>query len=272
MIRSPLQNKDLTGLALQMKIMADLVKMHKQFNEGISKLEEYAKTVRSHSNEMLKNVQEVKDHVARVQNLPEGKKGEKGDMPEFDVEAIKNEIMSGIPKPKDGETPDTQKIVKTVLASLPKPEKRTEAPMVDHETLADLVIEKITKGKKLKVEHIAGLTEEVASYRNQLAGKVYGKDTWARGGGDIVTAGSGISVTTDANGKKVITNTNPSSGTTYYTPTGTVNASNTVFGVTAQPTSVISDGILLFEGAGYSYAALSITLDVPPSVYIRYTL
>lgn len=59
---------------------------------------------------------------------------------------------------------------------------------------------------------------------------------------------------------------------TPLTPTGTVNAVNAVFGVTARPSSVVSDGITYFEGAGYSYAALSITLDVPPSQYIRYYL
>lgn len=63
-----------------------------------------------------------------------------------------------------------------------------------------------------------------------------------------------------------------SGGATYYVPTGTVDASNAVFGVTAQPTSVIADGITYFEGFGYSYAALSITMDIPPSQYIKYTL
>lgn len=58
----------------------------------------------------------------------------------------------------------------------------------------------------------------------------------------------------------------------YYTPTGTVNGLNASFGVTARPTSVISDGIQYFEDAGYSYAALIITMDIPPSSYIRYTL
>ncbi len=61
-----------------------------------------------------------------------------------------------------------------------------------------------------------------------------------------------------------------STSSTPLTPTGTVDGVNVTFGVVSQPTSVISDGITYFEGVGYSYAALVITLDVPPSQYIRY--
>lgn len=59
---------------------------------------------------------------------------------------------------------------------------------------------------------------------------------------------------------------------TPLTPIGTVNAVNAVFIVTARPSSVVADGITYFEGAGYSYSTLSVTLDVPPSQYIRYYL
>jgi hypothetical protein len=58
----------------------------------------------------------------------------------------------------------------------------------------------------------------------------------------------------------------------FYTPTGVVNASNAVFGVIADPSSVISDGIVYFEGQGFTYSAPNITLTIPPSEYIRYTL
>ncbi len=61
-------------------------------------------------------------------------------------------------------------------------------------------------------------------------------------------------------------------GVLYYTATGTINGSNQVFTVTAEPTAVIADGTTLFEGLGYTYAALSITLDNPPISFVRYTL
>ena len=69
-------------------------------------------------------------------------------------------------------------------------------------------------------------------------------------------------------------NASTANGTTYYTPSGAVDASNTVFGVTDTPTSVIADGTIYFSGVGYTYNAglLQITMDIAPSQYIRYTL
>lgn len=59
------------------------------------------------------------------------------------------------------------------------------------------------------------------------------------------------------------------SGVTVETPTGTVNSSNDTFSVSDEPQWVVSDGITYFAGAGYSYSAPNITMDIPPSSYIR---
>ena len=82
------------------------------------------------------------------------------------------------------------------------------------------VAEAIKEGKLLHVKHIQGLREEIDSYRNQLAGKHYGADTWARGGGDTVAAGSGITITS-SNGVKTISATggSPDVATESLTPT-----------------------------------------------------
>lgn len=53
------------------------------------------------------------------------------------------------------------------------------------------------------------------------------------------------------------------------TPTGTVNGSNASFTVASQPTHVVSDGIYYVEGQGYSYSGGTITMDIPPSLFIR---
>lgn len=186
------------------------------------------------------------------------------------IETAKQRVLAEIPTPKDGDSPDPETIVGRVLELIPKP-KEIKPLAIDHEKIADLVVEKISKGKKLKIEHVAGLKEEVASYRNQLAGKVYGRDTWARGGGDTVVAGTNVSFTKDANGNKVINATGGSSATPL-TPTGTIDGSNLIFGTTGQPSSVIADGATFFEGVGYSYAANQITFVNPPTQYIRYYL
>ena len=38
------------------------------------------------------------------------------------------------------------------------------------------------------------------------------------------------------------------------------------FTVSAEPTYIVSDGATYYDGAGYSYAALTVTMTVPPSI------
>lgn len=52
-------------------------------------------------------------------------------------------------------------------------------------------------------------------------------------------------------------------------PQGLVNNSNQVYAVTAEPDFVVADGTTYYEGAGYTYAAFQVTLDVKPSSWIR---
>lgn len=263
------RNHPLVKDAMMAKMMSDLLKIHKQF---------------------LDKMEELSSHAQTIKNLPAG---EKGDMPEVDYnhviqavlsqipealtrkyvtpESVVADVLKQIPTPQDGKSVDEAAVVRRIVGTIRLPEdgKPGKNAVIDHEALSDLVVQKIVGGKKLKVEHIAGLRGEVDSYRAQLAGKQYGKDTWARGGGDTVVAGSNVTFGKDANGNKII---NATGSASYLTPTGLVNASNTVYGVTARPSSVIADGILYFEGHGYSYALFHITFDVPPSQYVRYTL
>lgn len=58
-------------------------------------------------------------------------------------------------------------------------------------------------------------------------------------------------------------------GYTVETPTGSVNSSNVTFTVTTIPVYIVSDGITYFENAGFTRSSLTLTLDVPPSSYIR---
>lgn len=82
--------------------------------------------------------------------------------------------------------------------------------------------------------------------------------------------GTGMAIAfSHVNGRPTLTFNASASGITVETPTGTVDASNTTFTVSAQPKYVVSDGTTYFEGAGYSYAALEISMDIPPSASIR---
>lgn len=59
------------------------------------------------------------------------------------------------------------------------------------------------------------------------------------------------------------------SGVTVETPVGTVNASNASFAFSATPKWIVADGITYFDGAGYSLAGLTATMEVAPSQFIR---
>ena len=63
-----------------------------------------------------------------------------------------------------------------------------------------------------------------------------------------------------------------SSAVMVTTPTGTVNGSNVTFTVTAEPLWIVADGATYFDGAGYTYAALTVTMDLAPSIFIRAVL
>lgn len=59
------------------------------------------------------------------------------------------------------------------------------------------------------------------------------------------------------------------SGGNYQSVSGLVNAINPTFGYPSNPQAIIGDGITYFSGNGYSYGASVITMDIPPSEYIR---
>lgn len=61
----------------------------------------------------------------------------------------------------------------------------------------------------------------------------------------------------------------PVTGYTVETPSGSVNSSNVTFTVTTIPVYIVADGITYFENAGFTRSSLTLTLDVPPSSYIR---
>ena len=59
------------------------------------------------------------------------------------------------------------------------------------------------------------------------------------------------------------------SGISIETPSGLVNSSNVTYTVIAEPKWIVADGITYFDGVGYTYAALTLTMTSPPGLYIR---
>lgn len=185
-------------------------------------------------------------------------KGDKGDSPTREAllsiirpliptkDYILSLIKSVMPEQQKIETLSRDEITSMVLALVPK--------------------DKPVEGTGLGAHEITNIVESILSQK--FAAKRKG---WfgGGGGGDLVGAGTGVEITTNAIGRKII-NVTASGGGTVSTPVGDVDSSNTSFTVTAEPKWVVADGITYYDGAGYTYAALTITMDIAPSQYVRY--
>lgn len=227
------------------KVVDDL----KALKERITTEHVIAQTKRDveHRDALARIETKIYDAHAHIKTIVKGQKGDsvkgdKGETPKIAdiVEALKPHIPAPIPgAPGKNAVIDEKKLVKRILALIP-PSKEVTLPAIEIPTVESLV-EEIKKKKLLTKEHVAGLTEEIASYRNQLAGKHYGRDTWARGGGDTVAAGSNITITT-VNGVKTISSSG-SGGSGYQAPTsGAIDGSNQIFVWATAPNVIVVDG------------------------------
>lgn len=113
--------------------------------------------------------------------------------------------------------------------------------------LPDNVIMAINGGEsQIKPERIEGLAELMLNVK-----KKYWQPFWAGNGGGPASSGTGVGA--------------------WSTPAESPDSSNLIFTVgSSAPTDVISDGVNLFNGAGYTYAAGQITFVNPPTQYVRY--
>lgn len=167
-----------------------------------------AKETVSRANQTIKNVEEeanqtisdTKDEAIQV--IKETKQGEPGnpgkDAPPISKEEIIKEIMQKIP--------DKKVLIKSVLQALPEDKPSLKIIQEKFETdpmsVIDKILELAKKGKfKLKTEHIDGLDQTISAFSNQL-GRGY-----LHGGGDSLKAGSGITLTANADGTKTIVST-----------------------------------------------------------------
>lgn len=237
-----------------LSLLEEAVGMWPSDTKSLERVEEiYAEITELH--------EELQDTIRMVRFTQRGPQGEKGDRGEDGLQGLQGERgekgergADGLPG-KDGRNGKDGKDGKDGLHAV-----------FDKESIISELLKRLVDKKLLKKEHVFGLSEELSSVRS-LAGKQYGKDTWARGGGDTVAAGTNITIT-ESGGKKVINSTGGSSFS-IETPTGDVDASNTIFTPTQEPLYVVADGVQYFDGAGYTWNSPNIEMDIPPSQYIR---
>lgn len=247
--------------------------------------------------------------IPQIKNIIAQVKGDKGDKPTREdlLEIIEPlipeipEVIHGytpsedelveiierlIPEVKDGHTPTTKELLNLIEPLLPDTtdiasiastmaleELKPSIPTLEQleEKLPSLGekfrdgLELLRGDDRLDISAIKGLE----NYKEVTKGlsSVYPQYTGVLGIKEIV-AGSGVTIDNTNPQYPVVTATG-GNGVTVETPTGTVDGSNVSFTVTAEPKWIVSDGVTYFAGAGYTYAALTVTMDSAPFSFIR---
>lgn len=166
--------------------------------KGLSQVAEMHQTLLGKVGDFLEGVKSLQAEAGRIRSLPKGDRGDKGDRgPQGIAGKDGRDGRDG----QDGLSPDKEEIALMAARMIARPKDGKDGEVPTLEQIVSSVITELQKDDKLGIEkNLSGFRGEIASYRNQLAGKVYGKDTWARGGGDTVSAGNNITLTKLPNG------------------------------------------------------------------------
>jgi len=255
-VKSPIQPTQ--NPLFLVKLAADLLKVHESFNGGIETLTAHASVIR--------------EKAERIKKLPKGDRGERG---------LKGDPGKDGKDGKDGRDGTDAKIdydllreevVEDVLARIRQPKDGKDA-VVDYQAIVAQVSASFAeKLKEMKIADLPHISRELASYRNQLAGKVYGKDTWARGEGDTVSAGSNITLVPQADGTVQINASGGGSGTnvtTQYQLTAVQSGSDvtidlnqlTNYATFSDLIAVYRNNIMQTEGLNFSVAGDTVTVN-----------
>lgn len=184
---------------------------------------------------------------------------------------------------ENGKDADEERMLSELMAAIPTLDDIMKQLPAAGTAIRD-ALELLQGDDRLDVTAIRGLDKVLADAQKS------GKKVEVRGGGTrgffiyiggvkkgIVNSlnfvgGSGVSLSySKVNGLDTLTINASGSGISVETPPETVDASTTVFTVSAQPQWIVSDGTTIYEGAGYSYSSGTgkVTLDLAPSSFIR---
>lgn len=252
-----------------MTMVDELRKMHGDFKNGLSMVEK-----------ALQSFEAVKAGKPGMPGTP-GRSGADGrDVSQEQVDAAVKKMLIQPRQPEDGVAPTVEDIATTLLKQ-PKLYKIIKKMLKsgDKTNIAQSDTEEKDEGDAMKAfveEKIAGVMKmlegKVAEVRNYaamnagmpaggLAGKIYGKDTSLRGGGDIVLAGNGVTIV-NSGGKKIINATPAALG--IIAVSGTIDDTNVTFTAATQPTLLNINGSFYQKTGGtftWTYVAGTITLN-----------
>lgn len=209
---------------------------------------------------------------ASIGKVKQGNPGNPGKAAqEVNLDEVARRAAALIPAPKDGkdaEPIDEKKIAKRA-AKLVKISMPDVAPQdkIDPADIVAQVAELVRNGGvKIPLSMVEGLDGKFTEIHSRIPVEVeqYGKNTWKRGGGDTVKAGNNVTITTNADGQKIINAV--TGGLTPIVVTGTVDDSNKSFNAATQPSLLNINGAFYLKTGGaytWTYVGTTITLNQP---------
>jgi len=282
-IASPIQllDHEQRKMAMLSQMIADLLKVHNDLFKKVDSVERLIDTKRGPKGdkptkeELLSLIVPVAEMVAekvlgvvignsldnRILQLTEKiytQYEEKKSKP-----LTKNDII-GIVKQLTLDKSQITTIVLEKIKASEKVEEETEVEEpIDNTELYKGFIEYL-KTNKLDISHINNLDQTIRTLGASQKPYLHGS------GVPSLTAGSGVTLTPKSDGGYVVSSVSSGVGA-WTTPPESPDGSNLVFtaGDTA-PTDVNADGVLLFDGLGYTYSAGQITFVNPPTQFVRY--
>jgi len=255
--------------------------------------------------EMMQAVDALMSIIKQSEKLLLAKISENGDNKSVEIRQLESKLNSVssqlanlVQKVKDDASLDASEIkqliareIKRLEQSIPEiPESEMyddselRTSLTEHKTLLDSLsilvvgenirnaLESLPDGEKQSIDSIQDLREELD--KRQAEERGHATAIIARRLDQILDvsiegATTGQVLTRKADGTYDFQTPGAGTGITVEIPVGAVNASNTVFTVSAAPKWVVADGTTYFANAGYTYAALTVTMDVAPSFSIR---
>lgn len=198
--------------------------------------------------------------------LPLIKKGDKGDDGKTPTkEELLDLIESVMPEP-----PSVTEIVGSVLKLIPKPKPGKPGKIPAHRWQGTFIQFQNPDGSWGELKNLQGAPSQAIEYAPQAGSMPLINVRTASGqrfqGVNEIIFADNLTVTKTSNGVSVSGENGGGGGggnINFETPTGTVDDSNDTFTVANEPLYLVVNGAQIFEGAGYTYLAGTITLDNP---------
>lgn len=230
-------------------------------------LEELKTGEEQRKKEHADKMKQLDETIAAINKTQRGPRGDKGETPVVGVHFKQPRDGKDGRNGKDGErgqngkSPiaaevDYKKLARMVSRRMPKSEDAKQKIPTAKEIIVEL--KKLPAGERLSLDDLDNTEAKIRKFWER-----YPKGM-LHGGGDSVAAGSGVTITTNAAGQKVISAAG--AGLSIIAVSGTIDDSNMNFTATKEPTLLNINGSFYTQVGGnitWTYSGGNITLSSP---------